>query len=556
MANKITCTCGHSWDKSDSSKKDAYVCHICGKNIKNMQLGGNIYPASYVPQAEEGWLSKYEDGGSMQEHQENYNDSSVSMGPGFVGMGNNTKGRNYSPAWGGQFQDGGNLTFLEPTSRKLPKGYVIPYNTPSTELAMSIGGEGDEPAYLIPSFKYGKPLKDAVAEFRRTGEHLGGPFKTWQEADEWERTVRHPYVEKGQNIPTPIKRSGKDFAMGGSIPGAVGFTYARTQGIPSKGPHRNQTDVTDASAQNGKNVEYKELPEIVVVGGKDKPTIDLYRNELDKLTPISPEGNPYSGAAPFVNYYAKMQMAKEFGVPKVRPAEPIGKIESFFRNRSGIKSDSSELQPQYSPFTKTVYAGFDSPHDYKKEYIPELSHYVSQTKRKEYLGKDDYNKAALSMLWEYAKGNNPYNVEGTEENFAHKQIEPALRESYDQFREEGKKMFMEAADNSMKRKLYERNKKLQNGGEMSFYQNGLDWTPKNISRDGSVIKDDRGQWAHPGEITEIGSNQITMKGVPYPVLGVSDEGDTKMMYPEEDYKFKGKKVTEYPVKKNWLEKYK
>jgi hypothetical protein len=73
---------------------------------------------------------------------------------------------------------------------------------------------------------------------------------------------------------------------------------------------------------------------------------------------------------------------------------------------------------------------------------------------------------------------------------------------------------------------------------------------------GGVIKDDRGQWAHPGEITEIGSNQITMKGVPYPVLGVSDEGDTKMMYPGEDYKFKGKKVTEYPVKKNWLDKYK
>ena len=109
MANKITCTCGHSWNKSDSSKKDAYVCHVCGKNIKNMQLGGNIYPASYVPQAEEGWLERYADGGSMQEHQENYNDSSVSMGPGFVGMGNNTKGRNYSPAWGGQFEDGGDI---------------------------------------------------------------------------------------------------------------------------------------------------------------------------------------------------------------------------------------------------------------------------------------------------------------------------------------------------------------------------------------------------------------------------------------------------------------
>ena len=77
-------------------------------------------------------------------------------------------------------------------------------------------------------------------------------------------------------------------------------------------------------------------------------------------------------------------------------------------------------------------------------------------------------------------------------------------------------------------------------------------------KQGGVIKDDMGQWAHPGEITEIDSPYITMEGVPYPVLGVSDKGDTKMMYPGEDYKFKGKKVTEYPMKKNggWLDKYK
>jgi hypothetical protein len=113
-----------------------------------MQLGGFVYPVNYAPQKNGGWLDKYADGGTMQEHQENYNNSSVSMGPGFVGMGNNTKGRNYSPAWGGQF------------------------------------------------------------------------------------------------------------AMGGNVPGSVGFTYARTQGIPSKGPHRNQTDVTDASAQNGAEMSF------------------------------------------------------------------------------------------------------------------------------------------------------------------------------------------------------------------------------------------------------------------------------------------------------------
>lgn len=89
----------------------------------------------------------------------------------------------------------------------------------------------------------------------------------------------------------------------------------------------------------------------------------------------------------------------------------------------------------------------------------------------------------------------------------------------------------------------------QNGQEMRYYQEGLDWKPKSISRDGSVIKDDRGQWAHPGEITEIDSNRITMQGVPYPVLGISDKGDTQMMYPEQEYKFEGDSVTEIPMAK-------
>jgi hypothetical protein len=88
----------------------------------------------------------------------------------------------------------------------------------------------------------------------------------------------------------------------------------------------------------------------------------------------------------------------------------------------------------------------------------------------------------------------------------------------------------------------------QNGTEMKFYQEGLDFKPKSISKNGSkVIKDDRGQWAHPGEITEIGSNQITMQGVPYPVIGISDTGDMQMMYPNEDYVYDGESVTEIPM---------
>jgi hypothetical protein len=239
-----------------------------------------------------------------------------------------------------EFQSGG---FLEPISYKLPSRYRIPYAEPSSELAMSIGGEGGEPAYLIPSFKGGKELKDPIAEYKKTGEHLGGPFKTWQEADKWEQEIRHPYVEKGKPIPTPLKRWG-DMAMGGSLPGAVGFTYARTAGsAPSNGKYAKKTK---ASAQNGK--------------------------------------------------------------------------------------------------------------------------------------------------------------------------------------------------------------------EMKFYQEGLDFKPNSIAQDGGAIVDPMGQWAHPGEVTIIPSTDITMEGVDYPVLGISDTGDQQMMYPGEDYDFDGEYVTEYPMMKKggWLNKYK
>jgi len=88
--------------------------------------------------------------------------------------------------------------------------------------------------------------------------------------------------------------------------------------------------------------------------------------------------------------------------------------------------------------------------------------------------------------------------------------------------------------------------KSQNGQEMKYYQEGLDWKPRNISQDGSIISP-LGQWAYPGEITTIPSNEITMQGVPYPVLGISNLGDTQMMYPGEDYTFDGEYVTEYPM---------
>lgn len=128
----------------------------------------------------------------------------------------NDQGIFYPDLVGVKMQKGGQI-FLQPNNPKLKQGYNVPSKYPSTELATSIGGEKGEPAYLIPSFKQGHLLNNPVKEFNNTGEYLGGPFKTWQEADKWEKEVRHPYVEKGQSLPSPLKWWGDKYQSGGSI---------------------------------------------------------------------------------------------------------------------------------------------------------------------------------------------------------------------------------------------------------------------------------------------------------------------------------------------------
>lgn len=62
-----------------------------------------------------------------------------------------------------------------------------------------------------------------------------------------------------------------------------------------------------------------------------------------------------------------------------------------------------------------------------------------------------------------------------------------------------------------------------------------------------IIVDPMGQWKHPGKVTRIPSNQITMQGVNYPVLGVPDKGKPTMMQPGQYYDFpEADYVDEYP----------
>ena len=161
----------------------------------------------------------------------------------------------------------------------------------------------------------------------------------------------------------------------------------------------------------------------------------------------------------------------------------------------------------------------------------------------DYVGEDTETRARLNAIRQGAQQNklyDPFKQKVTPELYYNKlknfQFEKGDKSGFDPM-EQLKGVYSDEEILYMLNHISE-NKKENDGTE-------LDNLPK--AQNGLVIEDPMGQWAHPGSVTRIPSNQITMQGVNYPVLGVSDRGHTQMMYPGEDYSFRGKSVTEYPM---------
>jgi predicted CopG family antitoxin len=428
MSSKVKCTCGWSWNKSDSSKKDMYICHECGRdNSNNMKNGG--------------WLDNYGE-------EENANESSVSLPDGYVGMGNDTQGRNSSPAWGGQFQDGGELLQSKESTSVNKK----PFNK--------------------------KELKNIIK-------------------DETERT-RTGYVKNYRAEANKIEKF-----------------------LPTK-------ETVEFFNKIKKDAGPELFTALLNIQNKQgNPSVNIGTNK----------------GLPFHNRKNYNPFTNEVNIPN--SPEILDDIYNYLSEVSHANQSLSEVIPK---FLKNDIPGY-------------LKAFTSRGETSENVQKYVYD--------------NPNTVE----NYTHQKIEPSLInqiENYDYSnhwpisKEEESREY-----NLIENKLKGGNKNLQMGGSipgavgfsyartnspapskgkyakktMASAKNGR-WLDS--YEDGGVIKDDRGQWDHPGEITEIGSNDITMEGVPYDVLGISDTGDTKLMKPGKNYKFKGKKVTEYPMAKNGL----
>lgn len=338
---------------------------------------------------------------------------------------------------------------------------------------------------------------------------------------------------------------GGTMQFGGNLAGAVGSMYARV-GAPSNGPYAKKTL---ASAQDGTDTK--------------KPTVKLSPDEL-KMERLK--------------QYAQQQSRKE--QPKVQSR---GSMPDAARKQLYEDAQSAELKNQVlkgaDVATDIMQVGNFVPHPIGQaigEAGNMLGGWVDSYEAYDAYNKGNYGDVAMNAasvalpmvlgakgyrrdMWNTEPGSVADRIASLgnrEGRYIH--LTPPNRLKNNPVIKKGVNFNRSLLGALGAETAYD---SYQNGGEMKFYQEGLDWKPRNISKQGSKIKkDDNGYWNPDnwGEPVEIGSNKITMQGVYEPLLGISDTGDTQMMYPGEDYKFKGKKVTEYPIKKNggWLEKYK
>lgn len=369
---------------------------------------------------------------------------------------------------------------------------------------------------------------------------------------------------------------GPSMQVGGSIPGTVGFTYARTNSpSPSNGPYAKKTK---ASAQNGKTISYdkwkkqynlKETPDYNLKRAwelgytPDKtghlPTVDNQTGEFLKAKghPTlkleldwynSPEGaefkskNTLDSTGKFFKYVPKLQNGQEMKYYQ----------EGLDWKPKTISRDGSSLPEAQGGFTVPNWAT-----DLNTRLLNAVSTYGGSAIGDAVKG---ISPKAADWLNENSMGFIPYTTDeqlmATRAGNPNRGLNAAVQVS-------------DAISNVLAGKLIGAGL----GKAKSATQKGINKLAKNTKtfrkeflegyrqtpryQKGGVIEDPMGQWAHPGKVTKIPSNQITMQGVDYPVLGISDTGDTQLMQPGQDYTYEGESVIEYPIMKSggWLNKY-
>ena len=358
---------------------------------------------------------------------------------------------------------------------------------------------------------------------------------------------------------------GGTMQMGGSMPGSVGFTYARV-GAPSKGPRRNQTDVTDASAQNGMEMKFYQegldwTPKNISRDGSEIPQAQLGTHML------TPDYSQVGENIMEMLSVPQKALTKLFSGKYQTPSEAMN-----IKNPVGAFAVDAILDPVNLMGAGAVAKASTETGALSKAY--KYNPWAFKPKDDAYyrmLGNKGYEDALESGVIRPPRTQagsafeNAYYSAGFPRDIRYRNL--TGKGGY-----EGPYMAEVTGNSELFAPLepwfpgdplditYSLNDVPVNKPGVKFYKE--DWLqgykkvkpPKKKEEGGEITKDDNGYWNPDnwGEPVEINSNEITMQGVYEPLLGISDTGDTQMMYPGEDYTFDGEYVTEYPVAKKGI----
>lgn len=384
---------------------------------------------------------------------------------------------------------------------------------------------------------------------------------------------------------------GGQFQQGGSIPGSVGFTYARTAGAaPSEGPYAKKTM---PSAQNGREMQFYQegldwKPKSMQRGGNvidDYIAYPLLKGTAKAMDYVGDKANDA------LQYFADLQKIHFYTTYPAGTAKVHRKVNDWLFNNvrpveypgilSGIKNVGMGLLNMNEPPEKDSLGLYNIGEEaWQKSLVktnqPMQSHYIIPSKHRPSDAKDPnttyytLKEGVINpqLLIDEANRRNlkvgesaamtslaPFIREGfmPEEEFS--QIDPIQKFKLSKGKDEKgeyvsiyDKYDFEGPLNSIVTpyEWYDR-----------FYINQpksklIPSSPKKKEH-GGIVKDNQGYWNPDnwGKMVEIDQPRpdsfIDMTGVYEPLLAVSNKGEERIMYPGERHKFKGSKVTEIPI---------
>jgi len=531
-----------------------------------------------------GWLDKYEQGGMVlkQKETDNYgkkanpNEVDVSLPPGFVGLAYNTKGRNYSPAWGGQFAMGGTL----PGATGMMYARTInpaPSNGPYAKKTKASAQDGKKLSYSAWKKKHN--LKETEDYNLKRAWELGyAPDKTGHlptvdnQTGEFLKAKGHPtlqleidwynspeaadfrskniidssgkffkYVPKSQNgqemkfyqegldfTPKTISQDGSNIYSPKDIKAKTKYPYPeddpRSRGLFTRNPDKREPVViSDINEYNRRKRAYQDSLRLYNQAKAD------YESERHWLSYEEAASSPYNLRGKDVEKYLREQnFRNQLQLPWPN--------KFFLRNRDNpIKPTTLSLDD--GNFVTNAF--------YKKPVQPVV-----------YRPEPEIELPSLRQRFAPIEPEGDVNLEYTLPT-PRQPILPKPKKLYIQEEEKATplKDFIERMQQRAEERKGERKTKKGIKSQLKCFAGVCRDEDGNIvsAQDGSEIPvDSMGYWNPDnwGNPVIIPSTDITMEGVDQPLIGISDTGDVQYMEPGEDYQFDGEYVTEYPVAQN------